>query len=51
PGRSNNIRSVARYCSSPKQMHWEAALHILQYVRFTSGFGIFFQQGTVVGVE
>lgn len=30
-------------------MHWQAALHGLMYKRFTSGFGITFQRGTVGG--
>ena len=29
PDNSNAVRSVARYCSAPKIVHWKAALGIL----------------------
>ncbi|CAB1120726.1 unnamed protein product [Ectocarpus sp. CCAP 1310/34] len=46
---ANAARAVARYCSSPKQVHWDAAIGILGYARKTSYFGISFQRGTVEG--
>ena len=41
---------MARYSHAPKLVHWKAALHVLLYVRFTSGYGITFQRGTAIGV-
>ncbi|CAB1120305.1 unnamed protein product [Ectocarpus sp. CCAP 1310/34] len=49
PDILNAVRAVARYSHAPKRLHWEAALHVLMYVRFTSGYGITFQRGTVGG--
>lgn len=49
PDILNAVRAVARFTHAPKALHWQAALHILMYVRFTSGFGITFQRGTVGG--
>ena len=43
--------AVARYYHAPKLVHWKAALHILMYTRFTSSYGITFQQGTASGVD
>ena len=40
PDVSNAVRSVARYCFTPKAIHWKAARGILVYIRGTSGFGI-----------
>ena len=37
-------RAVARYSHSPKRLHWQAAMHVLMYVRFTSCFGTTFQR-------
>ena len=34
------------YCSSPKDVHWKAAIGILGYVRRTSWYGITFQSGS-----
>ena len=51
PDISNAVRAVARYCASPKFVHWKAALGILGYVRRTSSFGITFQRGTVGGLS
>ena len=34
------VRSVGRYCSALKAIHWKAALMILPYINDTSGFGI-----------
>ena len=43
------VRAVARYSHAPKRLHWQAAMHVLMYVRFTSSFGINFQRGMVGG--
>ena len=48
---SNAVRSVARYCSTPKDIHWKSALGILAYINGTSGFGITYQKGTSVGIS
>ncbi|CAB1116099.1 unnamed protein product [Ectocarpus sp. CCAP 1310/34] len=49
PDIANAVRAVSRYCSSPKQVHWDAAISILGYARRTSHFGILLQRGTVEG--
>ena len=51
PDILNVVRAVARYSHSPKAVHWKAALHILQYIRLTSGHGITFQRGMGSGVD
>ena len=51
PDILNAVRAVARYSHSPKAVHWKAALHILQYIRLTSGHGITFQRGMGSGVD
>lgn len=51
PDLANSVRSVARYCSAPKLIHWKAALSILGYAVRTSSFGISFQRGTVAGLN
>ena len=35
PNISNTVRSVARYCSAPKAVHWKSALAILAYINGT----------------
>ena len=40
------MRAIARYTNSPREIHWKTALGILEYVFFTSGFGITFQRGS-----
>ena len=47
PDISNAVRSAARYCSTPKVIHWKAALSILAYINGTSDFGITYQRGTL----
>lgn len=49
PDILNAVRAVARYCSSPKMIHWKAALGILGYTVGTSSYGISFQRGTLEG--
>ena len=49
PDILNAVRAVARYSHAPKRLHWQAAMHVLMYVRFTSSFGIIFQRGMVRG--
>ena len=50
PDISNAVRSVARYCSAPKAVHWKSALGILAYINGTCGFGITYQRETTVGI-
>ena len=47
----NAIRSVARYCFTPKTIHWKAVLDILAYINGTSGLGISYQRGTTIGIS
>ena len=51
PDISNAVRSVARYCSAPKTVHWKSVLGVIAYVNGTCGFGITYQQGTTVGTS
>ena len=51
PDISNSVRSVARYCSAPKAIHWKSALGILAYINGTCGFGITYQRGATVGIS
>ena len=51
PDISNAVRSVARYCSAPKAVHWKSALGIVAYINGTCGFGITYQRGTTVGIS
>ena len=51
PDISNAVRSVARYCSTPKATHWKAALGILAYINGTSHFGITYQRGTFASIS
>ena len=51
PDISNAVRSVARYCSALKAVHWKSALGILAYINGTCGFGITYQRGTTVGIS
>ena len=51
PDISNAVRSVARYYSAPKAIHWKSALSVLAYMNGTTcGFGITYQRGTTVGI-
>ena len=51
PDISDAVRSVARYYSAPKTVHWKSALGILAYINGTCGFGITYQRGTTVGIS
>ena len=51
PDISNAVRSVARYCSAPKAIHWKSALGIFAYINGTCGFGITHQRRTTVGIS
>ena len=51
PDILNAVRAVARYSHSPKLVLWKAALHMLQYIRLTSGHGITFQRGMGSGTD
>ena len=48
---SSAVRSVARYYSAPKAVHWESALGILAYISGTCGFNITYQRGTRVSIS
>ena len=47
PDISNAVRAVARYCTAPRAIHWNAALGILECINGTSEYGITFQRGTL----
>ena len=47
PDILNAVPAVARYSRAPKRLHWQEAIHVLMYVRFTSSFGITFQRRMV----
>ncbi|CAB1100038.1 unnamed protein product [Ectocarpus sp. CCAP 1310/34] len=47
PDIANAVRAVARYCASPKMVHWKATLGVLGYVWTTSWMGITFERGVV----
>ena len=47
PDILNVVRAAARYLHAPKRLHWQAAMHVLMYVRLT--IGITFQRGMVGG--
>ena len=51
PDISNAVRSVARYCSTPKAIHWKAALGILAYINGTSVFGTTYQRGALASIS
>ena len=51
PDISNAVRSVARYCSAPKAVHWKSALGILAYINGTCGFNITYQRGTTESIS
>ena len=51
PDISNAVGSVARYCSTPKVIHWKAALGILAYINGTSDFGITCQRETLASIS
>ena len=51
PDISNAVRSVARYCSTPKAIDWKAVLGILAYINGTSHFGITYQRGTLASIS
>ena len=43
PDILNAVRAVARYSHAPKRLHWQAAMHVLMYVRFTVVLGLLFR--------
>ena len=51
PDISNAVRSVSRYCSTPKAIRWKAALGILAYINGTSNFGITYQRATLASIS
>ena len=46
PGIANAVRAVAKYTNSPREVHRETPVDILEYVFFTSDFGITLQRGS-----
>ena len=51
PDISNAVRSVTRYCSTPKVIHRRVALGILVDINGTSGFGITYQREISLGIS
>ncbi|CAB1110924.1 unnamed protein product [Ectocarpus sp. CCAP 1310/34] len=51
PDIANAVQAVARYCASPKMVHWKAPLGILGYVCRTNWMGITFERGVVTGMS
>ena len=51
PDILNAVRVVARYSAAPKLSRWQAALHIVMYIKPTSTYGIIFQRGLGNGVQ
>ena len=52
--RSNildKVQAVARFFAAPKLLHWQAALHIVVYIKSTSTYGITFQRGLGNGAQ
>ena len=47
---SNAVRSVARYCCTPKAIRWKAAFGVLAYINGTFGLGITYMRGTVTDI-
>jgi hypothetical protein len=45
PDIAQAVGALARYMSAPQKQHWEAAKHLLRYVRGTVDFGIHFGEG------
>ena len=50
PDISNAVRSVAKYCSAPRAIHWKSPLGIHANINCTCGCGITYQRGTSVGI-
>ena len=51
PDIANAVRAVARYCTAPRAIHWEAVLGILEYINGTREYGITFQTGTLPSIS
>ena len=52
PDISNAVRAVARYCTAPRDIHWKAALGILEYIiSETREYGITFQRGALSSIS
>ena len=51
PDIFNAVRSVARYCSVRKAIHWKTAVDILAPISGTSGYGITHQRGILAGIQ
>ena len=46
PDIANAVKAVARYTNPLREVHWKATARILEYVFFTSDFGITFERGS-----
>ena len=51
PDISNTVRAVARYCTTPRIIHWKAVLGILEYIKETSEYGITYQRETSASIS
>ena len=51
PDISKAVRAVTRYCTTPRAIHWKAALGILEYINGTSEYGITFQRRTLSSIS
>ena len=51
PDIFNAVRAVARYSAAPKLLPWQAALHVVMYMKSTTTYGITFQRGLGNGVQ
>ena len=50
PDVTNAVRAVARHANKPREVHLSTAIDGLEYVFFTSDFGIKFQKGSGLGL-
>lgn len=45
PDLSFSVGLVSRFMSQPQQAHFDAAMHIVRYIKGTSDFGVFYKRG------
>lgn len=45
PDLSFSVGLVSRFMSRPQQAHFDAAMHIVRYVKGTTGLGVFYNRG------
>ena len=48
---SNAARTVARYCTAPRAIHWKAARGMLEYINGTSESDSTFQRETLLSIS